>query len=117
LRKISTFGRSGQERAKAQPEMPDGPQIELHGRITIENARDVRKALKSSLRGNATNLYVDLSDVPFIDTSAVATLVEGARIAREQGSRLILKGLHDQPRHFLELTHLNRLFDEEEVAG
>jgi len=57
---------------------------------------------------------VDLSGVSYIDTSGLATLVEAVRIARKQGTRLILGGIHDQPRYFFEITHLDRLFD---IAG
>lgn len=86
----------------------------FHGRITIENSGEMRAALSRALRQKPADLPVDLSDVSYMDTSAVATLVEAARIARKQGTRLILEGLHDQPRYLLEITHLDHLFD---IAG
>lgn len=85
--------------------------LEFHGRITIENSDEMRAQLRNALRGKPADLAIDLSDVSYIDTSGVATLVEAARIARKQGSRLILEGLHDQPRYLLEVTHLDHLFD------
>lgn len=85
--------------------------LAFHGQITVENAGEMRKTLRDALRASRTNVCVDLSDVSYIDTSGVATLMEAARIARKQGQQLILAGLHDQPRHFLEVTHLDHLFD------
>jgi anti-sigma B factor antagonist len=88
--------------------------VGFHGRITIDNSGDMRAALRNALRPKPPQLPVDLSDVSYIDTSGVATLVEAARIARKQGTRLVLNGLHDQPRSLLEITHLDQLFD---IAG
>ena len=83
----------------------------MHGRITIENSGDMRRALARALRAKPTALTVDLSDAAYIDTSGLATLVEAARIARGQGTRLVLKGLKDQPRYLFEITNLERFFD------
>lgn len=86
----------------------------IHGRITVANSDQVRKVLANALGTKPTSLSVDLSGASYIDSSGLATLIEAARIARGQGTRLILSGLHDQPRYFFEITHLDRLFD---VAG
>ncbi len=83
----------------------------IQGRITIANSGEMRKALANALREKPQNLSVDLSQVPYIDTSGLATLVEAGRIARGQGTRLILSGLQDQPRYLFDITHLDRLFD------
>jgi anti-anti-sigma factor len=89
-------------------------ELALHGRMTVENAVEMRAALSDALLGKPPVLHVDVSDVSYIDTAATATLLEAARIAREQGNRMVLDGLRDQPRYFLEATHLDQLFD---IAG
>ncbi len=51
-----------------------------------------------------------------MDTSAVATLLESVRIARGQGTRLVLTGLKGQPSHlisFLEFAHLFEVTGQE----
>ena len=88
-----------------------GETVVMHGRITIENSGEMRRNLSQALRTKPATLYVDLSDVWYIDTSGLATLVEAARIARGQGTRLIVGGMKDQPRYLFEITHLDRLFD------
>jgi anti-sigma B factor antagonist len=85
--------------------------VTIHGRVTIATSGEMRRTLSDALRAKPVNLSVDLSDVSYIDTSGLATLVEALRIARRQGTRLILDGIHDQPRYLLEITHFNRLFD------
>ena len=88
-----------------------GDKVAIHGRITIATSGEMRRVLSNSLRAKPANLSVDLSDVSYIDTSGLATLVEAVRIARQQGTRLILGGIHDQPRYLFEVTHLDRLLD------
>jgi anti-sigma B factor antagonist len=88
--------------------------VTIHGRITVENSDEMRRALSSALHKKPSELSVDLSGVSYIDTSGLATLVEAVRIAHKQGTRLVLGGIHDQPRYLLDITHLDRLF---EMAG
>jgi len=88
--------------------------ISIEGRITVSNSSEMRTALARALFTKPANLSVDLSAVSYIDSSGVATLIEAARIARGQHTRMILDGIHDQPRYFFEITHLGGLFD---IAG
>jgi len=91
-----------------------GQAVAVQGRITVSNSGEMRTALANTLRTKPTSVSLDLSGVSYLDTSGLATLIEAGRIARNQGTRLILSGMHDQPRYFLEITHLDRLF---EIAG
>ena len=88
--------------------------VAIQGRITVSNSGEMRTALANALRTRPASLSLDLSGVSYLDTSGLATLIEAVRIARNQGTRLILNGMHDQPRYFFEITHLDRLFD---IAG
>jgi len=88
--------------------------VAVQGRITVANSGEMRTALANALRTKPTAVSLDLSGVSYLDTSGLATLIEAVRIARNQGTRLILSGMHDQPRYFLEITRLDRLF---EIAG
>jgi anti-sigma B factor antagonist len=85
--------------------------VVMHGRITIENSGEMRRMLRDALRAKPATVSVDLSDVSYIDTSGLATLVEAVRIARKQGMRLILVGMKDQPHYLFEIIHLDRFFD------
>jgi anti-anti-sigma factor len=51
-----------------------------------------------------------------MDTSGLATLMEAMRIARQQGTRLVLASIQDQPRYLLKVTDLDHLFGIEEAA-
>ena len=88
--------------------------VAVQGRITVSNSAEMRTALADALRTKPASVSLDLSGVSYLDTSGLATLIEAVGIARNQGTRLILSGMHDQPRYFFEITHLDRLF---EIAG
>ena len=86
--------------------------IGLSGRVTIDSSPGLRKELHALLgQQSPPTLIVDLSELSYIDCSGIATLVEALRIARQSDTKLQLRGLHDGPRHLLEVTGLLHLFD------
>ena len=86
--------------------------VSLGGRLTIDSSPELRNQLLAVLYGETLeNLIIDLSDVPYVDLSGVATLLETLRIARSRKTGLQLKGLHDRPRYLLEVTGLLSLFE------
>jgi anti-sigma B factor antagonist len=86
--------------------------VSLGGRLTIDSSPEFRNQLLAVLYGETLeNLVIDLSDVPYVDLSGVATLLEALRITRSRKTGLQLKGLHDRPRYLLEVTGLLSLFE------
>jgi anti-sigma B factor antagonist len=69
------------------------------------------------LRRRPAELTVDLSDVHYMDTSGLATLIEAKRIALQQSTRLILGRLQEQPRFLFSVTDLDHVFEIEERAS
>ena len=86
----------------------------MQGRITIDSADQVRRRLTNALRTHPALVAVDLSDVPYMDTSGLATLMEAMRTARQQGTRLVLSGIQQQPGYLLKVTELDHVFEIEE---
>jgi anti-sigma B factor antagonist len=104
---------------KAQPQV-GGVEIgivSLHGRITVNNANEMRRTLADGLRSQPPQLIVDVSDVPYMDTSGLATLIESLRIANQQGTRLLLRGIQSQPCYLLKVSELDRVLELEEVPN
>jgi anti-sigma B factor antagonist len=89
-----------------------GTLVSLGGRLTIDSSPALREQLLAILHGETLqNLTVDLSDVPYMDLSGVATLLEALKTARARTIGLELTGLHDRPRYLLEVTGLLSLFE------
>ena len=86
--------------------------LDFAGDITLFNSPEVRRAVLSELRDNrASRLLLNLTGVRYIDSSGVASLVEGLKVSRDLNSRLALYGLSKSVTTVLELTHLLRVFE------
>lgn len=85
--------------------------VPFDGRITVDNSNEMRERLRAALKPMPKALTVDLSQVTSIDISGLATLVEATRMARRQGTRLVLAGIQGQPAYLLEVARLDQLFD------
>jgi anti-sigma B factor antagonist len=88
-------------------------QVRLSGRITIDSAPELRLLLLRRLEEPSCQiLTVDFRDVPYVDTSGLAMLVEVLKAARAQGKAFHLSGLQERPRYLLEATRLLHLFQD-----
>jgi anti-sigma B factor antagonist len=86
--------------------------FDLSGDIDFANSRDVRDSVLREIReSRAARVVVNLSQVRYIDSSGVASLVEGLKAARDLGSRFILVGLSTSAREVLRLSRLLRVFE------
>jgi anti-sigma B factor antagonist len=86
--------------------------LDVSGNIDMSNSTEVRKALLHEIRvQKATRVVVNLSAVNYIDSSGVASLVEGLKASRDLGSRLVLFGLNDSARELLKISRLLKLFE------
>lgn len=89
----------------------DGTVVSLKGRLTIESSPSLRDWLLATLhRPSLDSLTIDLADVPYMDGSGIATLIEALKVARARNKKLRLSGLQDRVHYLLEVTGLLPLF-------
>jgi anti-sigma B factor antagonist len=62
------------------------------------------------LDAKPARLVLDLSRVPFMDSSGVATLIEALQLQRRAGSKLVLHGLQPKVRGIFEIARLDTVF-------
>ena len=85
--------------------------LTVTGRITNHSSPALRDELFATLQKEAmASLTVDLSAVPYIDCSGLATLVEALKLARSARVSMRLK-LHERPLYLFKVTGLLPLFD------
>ncbi len=82
----------------------------------------MRKALLGEIKEKRTpRVFLNLKNVRFIDSSGIASLVEGLKASRDLGSRLILYGLNKTVREVMQLSRLQKIFeiyeDEEQALA
>ncbi len=80
------------------------------GDIDLSVSTEFQQTLRSALSKHPTRLVVDLAQVPYMDSSGVATLVDAMQQARKAQSSLVLCGLQDKVRSIFEITRLDRVF-------
>ena len=86
--------------------------VDVSGNIDMSNSPEVRKTLLQVIRAkSAKRVVLNLSAVAYIDSSGVASLVEGLKACRDQGLRFILFGLSDSAREVLKISRLLKLFE------
>ena len=94
--------------------------VDVSGDIDLASSPEVRKALLHEVRDNRRpRVVMNLREVRYIDSSGVASLVEGLIASRDIGSRFILVGLSGPAREVLQLSRLVKVFeiyDTEEEA-
>jgi anti-sigma B factor antagonist len=84
--------------------------VELDGRFDAYEAPRVREWMDEQLTRGVARLIVDLEAVTFIDSTALAVLVQGMKRSRQQDGDLILCGLQQPVRIIFELTRLDKAF-------
>ena len=86
--------------------------VDVNGDIDLYNSPEIRQVLLGALREKrAPRVIVNLAAVKYIDSSGVASLVEGLKISRDMGSRFMLCGLSEAAREVLELSRLIKVFE------
>jgi anti-sigma B factor antagonist len=86
--------------------------FDVVGDIDLANSPEVRKALLKELReSRVPRVVMNMSKVRYIDSSGVASLVEGLKASRDVGSRFILFGLSPSAREVLQLSRLLKIFE------
>ena len=103
--------------------MNDGDRIEIKtrqvndatilsplGEIDLSRAPSFRTHISSVQSQRPKKLIIDLSGVPYMDSSGVATLVEAMQNARRNGGKLVLCAMHDKVRSIFEIARLDMVF-------
>ncbi len=88
----------------------DGVILRPTGEIDLSCAPILRSRLSEVQEGKPDRLIIDLSAVPYMDSSGVATLVEAMQIARRNGSKLVLCAMQDKVLAIFEIARLDMVF-------
>jgi len=84
--------------------------LHLTGEVDLSNSSVVKKSLLKILE-EGRSVIVDFSALTYIDSSGMATLVEGLNFANSRDLNLYIAGAVGAPLQVLELTRLNQVFN------
>lgn len=83
--------------------------IALSGEVDLHYSPKAREIILKCL-GDKDHVLVDLADVAYIDSSGVASLVEGFQHARTHNLKFALMGVSDAAMQILQLSRLDKVF-------
>ncbi len=84
--------------------------VRLSGEIDMHQAPEFHKGLVKICAGDLKQLVLDLSEVRYIDSSGVGTLVEVFRRLKKKNQTLVLLSPGERVRSVLEITRLDKFF-------
>ncbi len=83
----------------------------IAGEIDLHTSPELRTELLDILQKTAAkNLTLDLSNVPYMDSSAIAVMVEALQRLRKLGGSVALTHLQPRVKGLLEIARLNTIF-------
>jgi anti-sigma B factor antagonist len=86
--------------------------VELEGRIILgEESGALRETVKNLMVAGKKNVVLDMSNVTYIDSAGLGTLVAAHVSAKNQGASIRLCALGNKFREVLQITRLLTIFD------
>jgi anti-sigma B factor antagonist len=85
--------------------------LRVRGEVDLHSSPELRNSLLSLLQSTgAKKLILNLTDVPYMDSSAIAVMVEALQKLRKQGGKVCLTNLQPRVKGLLEIARLNSIF-------
>jgi anti-sigma B factor antagonist len=95
--------------AAPQPFGEDAVLIAVSGELTFTNAEELRTAMATGLAGERTRLVVDISDVEFMDSSAMSALLRTSVDAGKEGRSVAVVHAGPEPPGIFRFKGVERL--------
>jgi anti-sigma B factor antagonist len=95
---------------RLQSEIRDGVYIlSLKGRFTTGSDAEFLSARDRLQKAGVANAILNLAEVPYVDSTGLAFIVELHKALASRGGRLVLANANERVREVLALTHINRV--------
>lgn len=90
--------------------------ISASGEIDMESSPELLRLIKDGL-SNYPCVKVNLKKVAYVDSSGIAVLIQGFKMARKESARFVLVDTSAQAMSVIELSQLKSFFEFEESGG
>ncbi|MFM8981123.1 MAG: STAS domain-containing protein [Planctomycetia bacterium] len=92
-------------------DLPHATVFAVEGKVDLQTSRTLREQLRPALQASAAVVVIDLTAVPFMDSSGLTVLIEAKRGTEHYGGQLRLCGLSATLRELFRITGLTASFD------
>ena len=83
----------------------------IRGEIDINSSPSIKKTFDNLISKKTPKIVINLSQVTYVDSSGLATLVEILKNMRSYGGRMRLTNLSSKIKSLFEITKLEKLFE------
>jgi anti-sigma B factor antagonist len=90
-----------------QVERLDRGVLSLHGPLTMENVSPFLNAVR---REDAPTMILDFTNVPYLDSSGLGSLVSACTSCAKSGRRIALTGINKRVHKVFEITKVEQIF-------
>jgi anti-sigma B factor antagonist len=87
-----------------------GVVVTVQGEVDLYASPKLRREIVRWLQKRILSLVVDLGDVSYMDSSGIATLVEGLQLSRKYGGRFTIARPGPSIQEVLRFAHLDKIF-------
>ena len=84
--------------------------IDCSGDIDLYSSTELRDALLKQMQSGTEGVLVNMTGVTYVDSSGIATLVEGLQLSRQSKTKFALFGMRSNARSVLQLARLDKVF-------
>jgi len=92
---------------QAQENDENLPVLRLKGEIDLSNSSELRTLLQQHVKAKCPALVLDFTEVTYIDSSGLATIIEYLKHARVFDGRIALAHVNERVRTIFELVRLH----------
>ncbi len=90
--------------------------VSFEGDVDLEHSPTARQVLLDCV-ARERDIFVDLSEVSYMDSSGVASLVEALQTSKKKGTRFALVAVNPAAMRVLELARLDKVFTIHETLA
>jgi len=89
---------------------PEPSIISLEGEIDLHESPNLRECVRPLIEKKVPRIYVDMSEVTYIDSSGLAVLIDAMHRIANYGGKFGLIGIRPAVRTVLEIARLDQVF-------
>ncbi|MCK4904728.1 STAS domain-containing protein [bacterium] len=95
---------------KIVDESDDKATVAIKGSITFKNSNELRVVLVDLSKKKIKEIRIDMKDVDYLDSSAIATFIECLKITKAYGGALVLLNLNETCKDIFMIARLDKIF-------
>jgi anti-sigma B factor antagonist len=91
--------------------------VKISGDCDLYSAPSFTRAMTKRIEEGVRRLKLDLTDVKYLDSTGVGSLIKILQTAKSSGCAMLFRGISGSPRRVLQMSNILLLMKEEDQTG